>query len=447
MNRTTGWLPSEAEHMGSINPRKDLELNFNEPGNLSYLDTELDVFVMQVGEETTRFDVVINHPPLTGTDLVEMLGEVAPCKENAQDKDGVLGDWMVVDEAIARYRNTDEEQRLVTLHESLGGAWLDFVLSRAVLIDTLQDGKNRINTSLHNICLMPDKFEPGLDHDGGFVNELVKRQSGTFEEMVETLHDAGVENVDELVPTRLRAVILRCANVDSHDDLISDQGLKDFLAKQDPHELGSILYQLLSEFGITREQRSELARAARKKFYSTLRTEDGTEYLYLSDRFTEPLTESYARRRTITQGPYRKEVVRVTYARDGWTEDVTVPGTMEKVVEHASVSPAISWTRTQTRIGKLKRDGSYRRSFVLERFTSPTNLFERADGLLGVIAVAYLSPNVRSRWPVTMRAGDESNRYTQEQQMRAAQVPVLAQMMSSQLLSSNLIKSTESTVS
>lgn len=62
------------------------------------------------------------------------------------------------------------------------------------------------------------------------------------------------------------------------------------------------------------------------------------------------------------------------------------------------------------------------------------------DGVLGALAVAYLSPEVRTQWPT--KVGLPGSAY--QQSMGPAQVPVLTLMFEKQLLNrSSLIQSLE----
>ncbi len=59
------------------------------------------------------------------------------------------------------------------------------------------------------------------------------------------------------------------------------------------------------------------------------------------------------------------------------------------------------------------------------------------DGLLGVLALAYLQPDARADWPKRQKIGKRV------QEMEAAQVPVLALMKKQSLLGSALVEAAE----
>jgi hypothetical protein len=416
------YLPVDAEFVGTFQARQDLGIEFEEPHGINYLDSPLGVYVSET-KAGRRYDVVVDHEPLMGDELHGFLSEAAPNKSHF-DRGAVTSDWQVVDRATTSRRRwvNAEDKALVTTHSLLGEPWEEFMRSRTTFLDALDD-ETRIPDlyNLHYCCSKPEDKSPR-----GILEDLVTVRSQTLEGMLTMLEEAGIEDPPERILEEFQLHVggdfreeIRSLKIDNLE------GVK--RAIEVGHLNKSVLYRALGR--LSDEQVEFFAQQALRTIYDEIELEDGTVFITLSDRLNIPLSESLTRRHTVIDGPYTKEVIPVQF-KDGETHDLVLPGTVERVIPFVTISPAITWVQ-----------GSENRKFILERRTSHTN-FQRVDGVLGVLAVAYFSPDIRAGWREYLPI-----RNSREQVMGPAQVPVLALMRKAQLLKSRFVETAETLAS
>jgi len=414
-------LPNNSEHIGVFTVKDDLAVDFEEPTGLSYLTSPMNVFKSEI-PVGTQYTVLPEHPPIDGDGLHDLLNETAPYKSSLTGLLGVIDDWNIVDK--------NDGGNLVNRHAgSLGTSWTDFLDSRPAFLQTYQDAHRpnfgqdayrsifgRLDTNVLTPSHLVEQSTQ-LDH-------LVTHASRSVEGMVELLEEAGQETAHDLVYTAIKREInkhrdhpiTRQETVVKRWDALGERRRRDLTAK------------LLNK--VNPAIQLEAINLVRDRNYETVVMENGQEISVYSRGLIKSLEQSYAERRVVRKWRFGATVISIMRQSPKYShQNVVLPNSEVELYPATLMTPAISWTKN--------RDGE--REFILPRVThegdgiKPTH---HVDGVLGVIATAYASPDIRGAWPSQRGMGSRSNR---TQFMGAAQIPVLALMYRSRLLKSPLL--------
>jgi len=420
--------PTTAEHLGDFRLGDQLGLDIEEPERLSFLESTVSAYRTPTATGV-RYDVVLDHAPLDGLQLMDFLYQVAPYKDFRFGLGGVAGDWDVVDRAAS---GSDGAKRLTHLHHRLGQSWVDFMASRPAFLGVAHDAMDPYfpGTYANRDRLIPTNDLTKSD----FYNRLLVRATASPSAMIELLEHGGVIAPEGLVIRMLANEVNK-----------KRQGYREVR----PHKLedrynswGSSrkrsFVRHLFRTQIPIHKADTLIDSDGNSVFDTITAEDGRSYSYPNEHLEEGLSVAYEKRERVTSRHYEAQQIILRF-KDGKTEPVLIPGSIHEVEGFVArtIQPHIAWETEH---------GSSERKFILERAEEDRVI---TDGVLGVLAVAYASPQITSSWrnrmKIPMDKGKPKERRARDgQEIGIAQVPVLALMRGSQLLGSDLVQTVES---
>ncbi len=421
-------IPQEAQLVAQFDSRERLGVDFKEPGGLALLDARLDVYRTEVSPGHERFDVTIDHPPLNDKTLLALLGEVAPYKDGfGPSAGGTIGDWVILDPRDPSGQSpVRDSSGLVRLHQRLGGAWNEFALSQPAFISVLRTGETpSFGTNGHLARLA------NIGRSRTIVKQYIQENNDSLDGFMGRLEEAGIKGAERIVFEGIaRSNIVRRNRRSQSQTAFNPQQEPELRRRFNAAPLtqrNGLLEKIVYE---------KLGEEARKKLSATLRGDYdwatlGDEKLAyprkklakgatLADAITKPYIRSV--------GIYDIEAIDLPL-HDGTTLVLETNGRPQRVRQGTTIQPLLSWER---------RDEE--RDFQFERTSTPIEggpELAHTDGLLGVLALAYLQPDARAGWPKRQHIGKRV------QEMEAAQVPVLALMKKSSLLGSRLVQIVE----
>ena len=420
MINTSELVPDNAKQTGEILVSQDLGVSFTEPEHIKLLDATSAVYRSRT-HNGERFDVLLHHDPLNGRQLLGFLKEVAPNKIDVSPE-GVIGDWDVTDRA--KDPGARPEQRLVDLHSFLGQPWLEFIRSQPAFLATMEDARA---PRFYSPIFGYDK--PQLLREQSLrelsLREIVRIGATSVDKMVEMVERAGEGAEREVVLEALQIEVNKRRQPPQkpiHRKEVIQRRFQSWSSSRKATFIQSILA------GLTEEQRQAMLESAVDEFFETMVMPDGHEYGFARSRLQRPLEDSYEDRTKVTDGSYEGEFLKLP-GRHGKLEDVLIPGSVRRFTDGPEITPRIAWTR----------DKNGKREFVFERGVHIGQNLGFSDGVLGVLAVAYFSPELRAEWPERMGIRGSRNQF-----MGPAQVPVLALMRSKQLLKTDFVEAVES---
>ena len=420
---TVGTLPANALFRGTFTAEQ-LGIDFKEPEGVHYLQAPLDVYGTHL-EDGERFDVVIDHPPLKAKELLGVLNTAAP-QEREDSAFGVVADWRVVDEALRpkpknrEFNGVVYSQRLVDLHESLGFAWREFLASRKSFVNVLEDSEEpgfvRQYAAPEHALIRRSDLTSRVGHE-------VASRLRTISDLADILTRAGVENAEQIAYNAVAHQINRTRPSDSQ---ISRRDTMDKRVESWHHSKKADLYSnLLSRFGASTRQKIEDQEI--DFVYDSLKLEDGETYIYPRGLLGDTsLLERYEARTRVLRGRFAADVFTVPTAYG--ERDLFLPGTISCIAPAITIAPLISW----------RRDSSGKRELILDRHVARGGTHS-IDGVMGAVALAYLSPEERIHWQKRMGLKEARN----DQSMGAAQLPVLALMRRARLLQATVVQTAE----
>lgn len=411
-------VPHNAVHIGELNVSGAIGVNFNEPEHLSQLTQPLDVFRSRT-HDGDRFDAVVRHEPMSGREFLGFLNEVAPYKGFAASPEGVIGDWNVVD------RMHDPQavraRELVEMHKALGGPWLEFLKSQPAFLGVMEDARAPRFDRRYSL---PSLIK--LEHiRSQALSDVTAIGANSVDDMLDIL-ERGVGGIDrELVLDALKAEVNK-KRKSPQKPIKKEEVLQRRFKSWSEHRRMSFIRDVLGD--LPEEDREAFIESTVDELYDTAVMPDGVTYGYRRAKLPASLDDIYAARTTVVDGAYKGEYIQLPNEK-GDLEDVLVPGSVHRFVDGPTIAPLISWSRSRT--GE--------RDFIIERRTRADGNFRFNDGVLGVLAIAYFSPDVRAIWKDKLPI-----RGSVEQIMGAAQVPVLALMRQGQLLKTDFVQAVES---
>jgi hypothetical protein len=418
----------EGEYAGSLVPREDVPgADFREPKSLGYLDSTFNLYRQEGEDGAVRFVAFSDHPPINGDQLHDFLTVLAPVKSFADFKRGVIGDWNLVDRASTEKTSEDSQgwlNRLVSIHEHLGKAWDDFLVSRPAFLAAYTDTQVPYFGEDPSKWLAPSDKVRRSEH----IINLARMASKNLSSIAELLVKSGLD--EETAKGFAFDAVKREVNRNrskSHPIERESKVLKRFNSWGEHRRVDFITKQLMK---LDPTIQKEIIDLTRQYNYETIQLDDGTEISINTHGLRQSLTDAYAERKVVAWGRFRAETIVVKQAT-GNTK-VVLPNSLQSLWPASVLSPVIAWERT--------RDGN--RRFVLPHLVNEGNEqvpTHTLDGVLGLLAVAYASPQARADWP-KQRGLPGSKAY---QQMNIPQVPVLALMYRARLANAPFIRTAE----
>jgi len=385
-------------------------LAFHEPAGLAYSSSEAIIKSARQGD-TTHYSLSFEHDPLDAQQFLTFLDRVAPYKGDA-DLYGVIGDWNVVD-MVGKdtFNGKSESKRLVGIHEKMGTPWTEFMKSRGAFLQVLDDARIPI---FGRVGVVPDGVEV---FNSSKLRRIAQGQllgeAGTkiaFDEAIQVLEEAGVEDAAKKFHTTLRVIVNR------------QRRRNRARTTNDPQEIAegskrkNVIYQL--SLLLPPEKLEALINEKLTEMYGTYVAPDGTAYSFPHSQYTysnEEFEDVMNDKQVVRQGNFEAEVT--AFQRiSPWQNEVekftlVTPGSVHQVAG-STVRPIITWSK----------DRSGQRKIDFTRNVEPLNgSLVYTDGIMGALAIAYHSPDITTSWPSTMSLGTG-----RVQKLGAAQVPVLA---------------------
>jgi hypothetical protein len=410
---------------GQFVPGDVLHLDFEEPDRLSYLTSPANVSAVRA-DDLTHYTLTFEHTPLDSEQLFRFIETVAPYKR-FNSIGGTLADWDIVDNV----RGGGEAQRLVTIHEKMGTPWLEFLKSRGAFSDTLRDG---MQPHFGQVTALPNEVgAPKQSERQHAKTEMLDERATSYDDAVQLLKDAGVEDAEQKFYDAMRTVInsrRKKTNL-SNPNRIKQESRKKDIARW----LGRLLPEDTLEALVSEKE---------KELYGRVTDEEGVTYSFPRARYPytdEEFATAIGQTQTVRRGAYEADVTVLKrmplYPRtpNPEPEDYVIvrPDRIRRVIDSIKIEPIVTWTK----------DEAGKRELTLERGVDVAKGFCYTDGVLGALAVAYHSPELTRTWPAAMRLGTG-----REQQLGVAQVPVLALFPKyrNELVNSPFIKAAEDAI-
>ncbi len=416
------YLPDEAEFVASTTIHELTGASFEEPDGIRYLNAPLHVYITQENEGV-RTDVVVDHSPIDGTGLLEFLGVVSPIGKDAT-LIGVKNDWDVVDRAVDGDRYAT---KLVSDHSSgalLHQAWADFMRSRPAFLGAVETafGPDYINfrqaITGYPIVVTDEKLpqftaQAAIEYLGSEPLALC----------TQALERLGINSPYKFLLGKVADLVNRRRHPDRQiknaDRLIGE------FNKWSPENQKRWLRSVIDGLG------PELAGIVYKEFggplFDSFQYEDETYHYRVVD---EAEAGQSGKRRRISAGPWSVEVVETGSGFS--SKRRAIPGTLRRLSYPTELMPLIAWV-----------NDAEQKSFIQAQYeSSKEEHFRTADSTLGVLAVAYFSPEIRAGWPKQLRLA-KGGPY---QRMGVVQMPVYALMRRERLLRSDFVKSVDELV-
>lgn len=421
-------LPRDAQRCGEFCVREALGVSFEEIEPLALLDAPVQVYSSISETGTPRFDVTIGHNPLDGLDLLNFLKTIAPEKPN-NHIEGILGDWDIINPANQERNSFNRD--LAELHAKLGTSWEEFAKSQPAFYHPLEDAK--LPYSLYDNGywsgtpkLIPEERAKQMENST-ILSGYAKSAPPTLEDMVEKLRAIGIEVDEEALLGKAKNVINngRLKKTKNYKPIRSPDALRRKFMGWPKSQRRAFFRSFV--YGLSDDERKKILEVRNEEIFDSVELADEAIYCYPRRLLDAPLAEVCASSTTVREGAYEGEFIELT-ADDGEKCQVLLPKSTRYVGGGRKVAPLISWQRDET--GK--------RQFIFERAPQPSTEEVSVDGVLGALAVAYFSPEIRKEWPKHLGIGDSRKQF-----MGAAQVPVLALMRRAQLLKSPFIEQAE----
>lgn len=416
-------IPLGADHLGKIVPRYSLTLPTRESVDLSFYDSPIDVWAVD-DNESQRFYAAPDHPPLGGQQLLSFLRQIAPNK-TMQSALEVISDWRIVDQTGD---GNDYANDIVRQHQRMGRSWLDFMKSRQAFLSVMEEdiGPPYFGRWLDEIFLSPDELSSSC------YQYLISFASKSIKDMIEVLNSGGIEDAESLIFEALSSEVNQSRRglqpITNRDKITSRY--RDW-GKARQHSFMSHFFRST----LPEDKANDLIQSVADRDFTTFTSEDGQSYSYPKAHLAEgfDLQGCYDNRQTVKRMHFEAEVMDFIDEK-GDISTIVMPGSLKQHDDFKPhlIKPLISW----------QKDSSDRRRFVIERGLEGDKTY--IDGVLGILAVAYLSPSITRKWPIRKGITSRTSKnYSFEQRMTEAQVPVLALLLRDELLSSDFIKVAE----
>lgn len=429
MSFESSILPRNAEHLHTVIPNEVLGLALPEAPGVDYASTPLDIYRSPQQDGSERFDAITQSAPLAGQELFSFLRLVAPA--DFGNLKGVIDDWKVVDQAhrsnvggFAKAR----AQELVELHRHLGKSWMEFLKSREVLLDVLVDGQevDAIHTTRRVQRLVDEStMTIGAGHIAYHTARARRELTKVLERGFEASGAADPQgNVLDMMTGAVNSVR------HGKRPITNTHKIRTYFASMPNEQRERAILRLLRS--MDEADQTSFIKGAKSELYEALTAESGAIYLFPRQYLKRPIADSIAAGKTgkIVVGRYQADTVLI-YPReegDAKPDVLMLPESIIELEPAKTVSPLLTW----------RRDSEGNRDFVIRRARDNRNFGRFADGVLGVLLSAYLSPEIRENWPSELPIRDSRKQY-----IGAAQVPVLALMRQKQLLRSDVFEALE----
>lgn len=392
-----------------------------EPKGLGLLAAPLIIASRKTGEQTEYF-AVIDHP-LAQQGMYQFLRRVANDKFNPGIYD-VFFDWGMPDRAAKAQLSGEEDYntRLQKMHETMNDSWTTFERHRRKFMDVINpdNGFGNAPETLDSPFLTLDQlpaytrrqFRTEREFSQAAFNLVTKAFSK--EEIIKLLLESrkghgGVSKRERRMDPEVlrRRLLYRLYNSNQN----KEQFYKTALGQQIIDNLVEANFDTY-ELPIGENETMEIYR---RKF-------NGQEPKPLPKRISKPYRQFMSGKDVQVPFELVYEDGKIVYKRDD-------------SVGNVFMIPAIHWTNGDTRLLKTDDDES---KDMMQKIASKVPEFKQQphiDSLLGLLSVAYFSPEIRQKWQE--KAGLPSGRY--EQFMGPGQMPVMAHIRRHELEKSSSI--------
>ncbi len=427
------------DHVASFVPAEGLEVRMQEPAQLAFLSSPAHLLKRDL-ENGAEYLAVFAHPPLQGENLLRFLKKVAPDPDAKQDTAlGVFFDW-VLPERPEYYRDGGGE-RLLRLHQALGRHWTDFEQSRPDFISALMSGREpgpfMYRQRQQQVTLFTEQ-------------DLQKRFSGRALDF--SVLKATFEGDDSPDPTE------RIANYMLERGKIGRRTFRDIINGKRQRSVRAIFSE--DSKGFTQRYLDELSQEQRERGishliqneYVTLKAdEERTLYVARSaihgvsqDELqtaydTRQLSELEPTIGSFGPEPNNYVVDKGTLLTRKGPREVYFTHTLRHGENSVALQPVLHWRTTEM------PDGTSCRELITDDQSEaniprlPGEPRVVASRLAGLLALAYISPDIREKWPPEMGLKGSQKK----QGLGAAQVTVLALMQRNSLLKSPVVAKME----
>lgn len=376
------------ERIGNLTPA------FDEPKALDFFNSSVEVSSFESENGLVKYVADIQHPPLSGSGLFELLTEVAPTKDTGPLP--VIFDWRMPD-------NEKEYRQLGPMHEKLGLAWETFMGSRRYFLNNLEFN---IAPSVVFSAFHPEKFFIKADTITGkdVISEALKTEGISGAVVEELLKEAGVANPQFSIFPVMQAVVYRRnppgRNIKNQSHV--KKRFNTFPKSRIAIELPKVADHMSDE------QREELLAIGKPRYFMPFTGDDGEEYVFAKTLLRS--NDEIEKLITIKEkGNFKARILEIPHRRLAGYERHLVPGSFQQINNSGlKLCPRIEWEKLP--------DGERRFVFSdAQEFDGKT-----IDSVLGALVLSYFAKDLRGSWPKKLRIGR-----SREQTMGQAQVPVL----------------------
>lgn len=434
-------LVAPENFVGSLTlPRPTLlpRSKFDQKAPLTLGDTEVAIYSIDHSDSETEFAALIDHEPLHGKKLLSFLMNIAPYK-GPVSSNGVYADWVLPELARGRNGIRDNNPTLLTMHEEgLGRHWTDFESHRLDLMYALK------TEHVDSLCgFRSSNFNVRLLSEAEMREKFMKGKFGfdVFRAIVDPKYPEAA--------TRLITDYLR------EDGRINDRTYRDIMSGRKPRTVATLFEahrkQYLQRYlnGLTDEELEEgFGRYVSTEFAELKLNEGQSMFVHRSgirSLTAEKLQEAYDRRTpeyitgnsvTGVNDPPTLLVDQANILFQDGEQTITFLNTMRLSEKSLALKSLLHWKRTKLSDGTDRRELVIDHNVIAENGTRPRTSHNK---LMGLLALAYFSPELRAKWPKEVKLKGAEN----GQEMGPAQVPVLALMQRSSLLSTPTISKME----
>ncbi len=413
-------LPNMREHM---QPVRSFVESFEEPPNLKLLDSLLTVEATTTEGEDVIYTAHLHPSGLDPAQFHELLRAVAPAGLGTSAK-AINEDWELP--------NRHSATRLLELHSHLGTAWEVFMASRRTFMRVMADNTNLedwrykiVRGASQNILIPEHKVD---------VSKLVTAALADTVEgphLLEPLVEVGINDPRHLILEGVKVALNQDRN--GREQLRGERSILRQFRLLSTSSKEKVLAELPNY--VSNDSGTSFLEMARFALFDSFKAEDGNRYYVPKSDIEGSLVEQASQTEVVREGKYEAKVFKLRHiflrlSRWYTQKLIMMPGSIEQTEPTSTIRPHIRWSKSPR--GE--------REFILEEPVEKSN-GQYEDSVLGVLVVAYFTPEVRQKWPNAMSV--KGSRI--KQPIQEAQVPVLALMPGVQrsLLNSRFITEAE----
>jgi hypothetical protein len=394
------------EVIGEVQPFYvgDIVKPFVEAEPLHFFEAKMNVqATSQV--DGTRFDVSFDHPPLDAVGLLALLNQIAPGGK-VDNAGGIIDDWEIVDNLTGKSNKGNRD--LVKLHRKLGGAWKDFMGSRAAFLDVMSDGYK--DFSEFKVLVKEESLRTS-----DMLYRLARRPDLGKEILAQAFKIGDFQNPEALALAAIHAQVNKTRSPGRQ--ITNPRMMQHTLNQKSESARAQMIRSIVHD--LPPEVKSVFTLLARDTYYDFVVLENGERFSVPKNSVRGDLSEQLGTTDTVRRGKYAMQIANVAM-RSSLSGNryvnrrVAIPGTEVKLEETSTITPKLSWF--------TPHDGQ--REFIIERQAETGEHMHYVDGVAGVLLAAYLSPGVCSKWQAGISI--KGSKRKEPQTMGPAQVPVLA---------------------